>query len=62
MAVSNNFKAYQKQFHEDTGLTVNKDTMSLYIQYYLARTTDADQQALYEILQIMKNSPALVKN
>ncbi len=35
--------------------------MSLYIQYYLARTADAHQQVAFETLQFMKNPPPNIK-
>ncbi|MDI1353337.1 MAG: hypothetical protein PSX36_00370 [bacterium] len=48
---------YQKAFTEDTGFPVTKDTMSMYIQYYLARSTDAEHQMLAELLKLFEEVP-----
>lgn len=57
MTTQNNFNAFKTQFKSDTGFDVNKDTMSMYIEYYKARCLDIQHQIIFEILQIIKNPP-----
>ena len=38
--LASNFDIYKEDFTKETGLEINKDNMSTYIQYYHARTTD----------------------
>ena len=38
--LASNFDTYKEEFTKETGLEINKENMTTYIQYYHARTTD----------------------
>jgi hypothetical protein len=44
--LASNFETYKEEFTKETGLQINKETMSTYIQYYHARTTDSILQLI----------------
>lgn len=62
MTLKNNFKTYQKDFSNDTGLPFNTETLNFYLQYYAARCADANGQILGEILNYIKNPTTPVKH
>lgn len=50
-----NFETMKSSFKKETGIEVTSETMSLYIAYFQAKTTDINMQLQSFILQELSN-------